>query len=65
MGQKAKNAGKKQSKTCDKLATAPSLRFNGKAKIVYCDNMESYLRQESIINSRSLADKTVLHLEIN
>ena len=30
MGQKAKNAGKKQSRTCDKLATAKSLRYNGK-----------------------------------
>ena len=29
MGQKAKNAGKKQSKTCDKLANAKSVKATG------------------------------------
>ena len=30
MGKKARNAGKKPSKTCDKLATAKSVNPNGK-----------------------------------
>ena len=29
MGQKSKNAGKKQSKTCNKLANAKSVRIDG------------------------------------
>ena len=29
MGQKAKNAGKKQSKTCNKLATCKSVSYTG------------------------------------
>ena len=32
MGQKAKNAGKKISKTCDKLATDKSIKATGKKK---------------------------------
>ena len=34
MGQKAKNAGKKVSKTCDKLADTKSVKANCRLKII-------------------------------
>ena len=43
MGQKAKNAGKKQSKICDKLANTKSIKFTGRGLckiLVYEDNIE-------------------------
>ena len=40
MGQKAKNAGKKQSKICDKLANAKSVKYVGKTYRVKRTPME-------------------------
>ena len=51
MGNKARNAGKKQSKTCDKLANSRSIRYNGNGmKIVRCIDtpLGNYIQQERI-----------------
>ena len=51
MGQKARNAGKKQSKTCNKLANSRSVRMNGKGlKIVVCRDtpLGNYIQEERI-----------------
>jgi len=51
MGQKSKNAGIKQSKTCNKLANSRSIRYNGKGmKIVVCNDtpLGNYIQEERI-----------------
>jgi len=51
MGTKAKNAGIKQSKTCNKLANSRSVRYNGKGlKIVVCRDtpLGNYIQEERI-----------------
>ena len=51
MGNKARNAGKKQSKTCNKLANSRSVRMNGKGlKIVVCRDtpLGNYIKEERI-----------------
>ncbi len=51
MGNKAKNAGIKQSKTCNKLANSRSIRYNGKGmKIVVCNDtpLGNYIQEERI-----------------
>ena len=60
MGQKAKNAGKKQSKTCDKLATAKSLRYNGKGM-----KMTSASYSDYMINPQILDEKLTKQIGIN
>jgi len=48
MGQKSKNAGKKKSKTCDKLATTKSVNIKDKKfKLVYVspEELEMCYRQ--------------------
>ena len=51
MGQKARNAGKKQSKTCDKIANSRSVKYTGKGcKIVVCRDtpLGNYIQEERI-----------------
>lgn len=50
MGQKAKNAGKKKSKTCDKLANAKSIRYNGKGMKMTTATYSDYINNPEILN---------------
>lgn len=52
MGQKAKNAGKKQSKTCDKLATAKSMRYNGKGMKMTTASYSDYINNPEILDEK-------------
>ncbi len=52
MGNKARNAGKKQSKTCDKLANAKSLRYNGKGMKMTCATQMEYLFNPEILDEK-------------
>ena len=52
MGNKARNAGTKKSKTCDKLANAKSLRFNGKGMKLSCATYSEYIDNPNILNER-------------
>jgi len=50
MGQKAKNAGKKQSKTCNKPATSKSVSYTGgRAKVVKKSYVYSLIDNEGNI----------------
>lgn len=52
MGNKARNAGKKQSKTCDKLANAKSLRYNGKGMKMTSATQTEYLFNPEILDEK-------------
>ena len=49
MGQKAKNAGKKQSKTCNKLATCKSVSYTGgRPRVLEVETIYSLIDNEGI-----------------
>ena len=52
MGYKAKNSGTKKSKTCDKLATAKSIRYNGAGMKITSASYSDYINNPEILDEK-------------